>query len=166
MELSDRLAQLECLILGTRIETKSNRSFRLRIALKIPWTDSPYLSHSSVTDFILDHVHPWFWSRGGANTPPPCPDAFWSLSDWVARLFKIISSLFSFNFLTKRSKWDKLKNCTINPNDKPLRLKRGYQHFNFPTDYRCLSTLKKVLKICAQAKVLGLSWYYLIKDAR
>ena len=36
-----RPAQLECLILETRIATKSNRSFRLRIAQSIPWTDSP-----------------------------------------------------------------------------------------------------------------------------
>ena len=93
-----RPAQLECLILETRIETNSNRSFRLRIALKIPWTDSPYLSHSNVTNFILDHVHPWFWTGGGgrANTPPRCPNAFWSLSDWVARLFITVLSLFCF----------------------------------------------------------------------
>ena len=57
------------------------------------------------------------------------------------------------------------QNCIINPNDKPLSLKRGYQPFNFPFDYRYLSTLKTVLKICAQANVLGLLSYYLIKDA-
>ena len=72
-----RPAQLECLLLETRIETKSNRSFRLRIAQNIPWTDSPYWSHSNVTNFILDHVHPWFWTGGGGeskHTPtlPPC----------------------------------------------------------------------------------------------
>ena len=159
-----RTAQLECLILATRIETKSNRSFRLRIAQNIPWTDSPYLSHSSVTNFILDHVHAWSWTKGGQTHPQPALVP-WSLSDWVARLFITVLSLFCFNFLTKRSKWVKLKNYTINPNDKTLSLKRGYQPFNFPFDYRYLSTLKTVLKICAQANVLGLLWYYLIKDA-
>ena len=107
-----RSAQLECLIMETRIETKSNRSFRLRIAQNIPWTDSPYLSHSSVTNFILDHVHPWFWTgwgEGGKHTPWPCPHAFWSLSDWVAPLFKTISLLFCFNFLTKTIEMSKIE---------------------------------------------------------
>ena len=39
----------------------------------------------------------------------------------------------------------KLKNCIINPNDKPLSLKREQQSFNFPADHRYLSTLKTVV---------------------
>ena len=50
----------------------------------------------------------------------------------------------------------KLKNCIINPNDKSLSLKREQRSFNFPMDYRYLSTLKTVLQICAQVNVLGL----------
>ena len=155
-----RPAQLECLTLETRIETKSKRSFRLRIALKIPWTDSPYLSHSNVTNFILNLtcMH-GFELRGGKHTPtlPPCLLEF----EWLSGpLIHNSFITFSFKFLTQRSKWVKLKNCIINPNDKPLSLKRGYQTFNFPFDYRYLSTLKTVLKICAQANVLGLLWYY------
>ena len=53
----------------------------------------------------------------------------------------------------------KLKNCIINPGDKPLMT-----IFQLSYWYRYLSTLKTVLKICAQANVLGLLWYYLIKD--
>ena len=34
---------------------------------------------------------------GGESKPPPrCPNAFWSLSDWVARLFITVLSLFCF----------------------------------------------------------------------
>ena len=146
-----RPAQLECFILGTRVETKLVKC-RLEHSLKCHG-----LHFRSRASMVLN------WG-GGANTPPPCPYAFWSLSDWVARLFKTISSLFSLNFLTTRSKWVKLKNWKINPNDKPSSLKRRYQPFNFPFDYRYLSTLKTVLKICAQANVLGLLWYDLIKD--
>ena len=160
-----RPAQLECLILETRIETNSNRSFPLRIALKIPWTDSPYLSHSNVTNFILDHVHPWFWTGGESKHTPTLPQCLLEFEWLSGPLIHNSFITFLFYFLTKRSKWVKLKNWKINPNDKPLSLKRGYQPFNFPFDYRYLSTLKTVLKICAQANVLGLLWYYLIKDA-
>ena len=151
-----RPAQLECLILETRIEINSNRSFPLRIALKIPWTDSPYLSHSNVTNFILDHVHPWFWTGGESKHTPTLPQCLLEFEWLSGPLIHNSFITFLFYFLTKRSKWVKLKNWKINPNDKPLSLKRGYQPFNFPFDYRYLSTLKTVLKICAQANVLGL----------
>ena len=145
-----RPAQLECLILETRIETNSNRSFRLRIALKIPWTDSPYLSHSRVTNFILDHVHAWFWTRGGGGGQTHPHPAFWSLSDWVAHLFITVLSLFCLNYLTKRSKWVKLKNCTINPSDKPSSLKEDINLLTFllimDTFLRSKQYLKSVLK--------------------
>ena len=53
------------------------------------------------------------WGGGGADKPPPCPHAFWSLSDWVARLFKTIVITFFFSLFDKTiemSKIEKLDN--------------------------------------------------------